>query len=466
MSQPDFENLPTRLGVYTLTELLGRHSITELYLATQSHVERGVVVQVLRPGSDKHTVDFFLQMGRAKSAAELPHVSHVLESMMSGNIWFLTHEQPEGTSLVQMARAGKHLSTAQACKIIAAASELYAAAQDKNVCMGFLRADSIFVHGEEVRFLSPALPGESSPEQLPEQMKALANALEAVLPQNEAGQTRVATLVNWIRDGYEGSYLDWVSTGATASGILEQTAPLLTREEVSGFSSRTVALRVEHKRARRKLHRTIRRCIVAALCVLAAGGLGICLAPGSAESLPMVEGGYVYCAAGKKAVRVAARPVSIREYGIFLRDYSDPGLGVTRRNNINRGIPAEFAAHTPAGWQEQLMAVDNGSRWQGEKITADSPVRGVSYWDALAYANYAGAQLPDAPLLEAVWALAEPNGLAEEWTTTTTEADCVYEAGRIVLYARSTHPVCETTDSARCLRRGFRVVFPVQKTTD
>jgi len=26
--------------------------------------------------------------------------------------------------------------------------------------------------------------------------------------------------------------------------------------------------------------------------------------------------------------------------------------------------------------------------------------------------------------------------------------------------------VCETTDSARSLRRGFRVVFPVQQTTD
>lgn len=466
MSQPDFENLPTRLGVYTLTELLGRHSITELYLATQSHVERGVVVQVLSPGCDKATVDFFLRMVRAKSAAELPYLSHVLESMMSGNIWFLTHEQPEGTSLVQMARAGKHLSTTQACKVIAAAAELYAAAQEKNICMGQLRADSIFVRGESVRFLSPVLPGESSPEQLPEQMKALADALVPVLPQNEAGQTRVATLVNWIRDGYEGAYLDWISTAATASGILEQTAPLLTRDEVSSFGSRTVALRVENKRAQRKLRRTIQRVAVAALCVLAAGGVGVCLAPGNAESLPSVEGRYIYCAAGEGAVRVALRPVSIREYGIFLRDYSDPNLGVTRRNTINKGIPAEYGAHTPAEWQEQLIAVDNGSPWRGEKITADSPVRGVSYWDALAYANYVGGKLPDACMLEAVQAAVPTDALPEEWTTTTTEENHVYSAGRIVILPGATHPICETSDATRSPRRGFRIVLPVSTSTD
>ena len=60
MSAPNFENLPTRLGEYMLTELLGRDTLTNLYLATQSHVERGVVLQVLHPDSPQQAVDYFL----------------------------------------------------------------------------------------------------------------------------------------------------------------------------------------------------------------------------------------------------------------------------------------------------------------------------------------------------------------------------------------------------------------------
>lgn len=49
MAKPDFQHLPTRLGVYTLTREIGRNATTTLYLATQSHVERGVLVEVLNP---------------------------------------------------------------------------------------------------------------------------------------------------------------------------------------------------------------------------------------------------------------------------------------------------------------------------------------------------------------------------------------------------------------------------------
>ncbi len=467
MSEPDFQNLPTRLGVYTLTELLGSHGISDLYLATQSHMERGVVVQVLRPGSDKAAVDYFLRMVRAKSAAELPGVCRVLESMMSGNVWFLTHEQPDGSSLAQLARDGRRLSVQQSCRIIRAASELYSEAQGKQLCMGALRADSIFVHGEEgVHFLSPVLPGDAEASELHEQMVGLAAALEPVLPMDVPGQTRVATLVQWIREGYEGEHLDWSAVGSTADIIREQTAPLLARGTAQHTNSRTVALKMESLRARRKARRIIIRSSVGALVVLAMAGIGALCAPEVGESLPVREKGYVYCMAedGQSTVRVMERPVSIREYQRFLAAFEDPNLSINRRNAINRGVPTDCAAHTPADWLAQQKAAEMGEAWQGMKLSPKSPVRGISLWDAVAYANYAGGALPDAPMLEAVRAEVGTEAEVEEWTTTEISGGAVYPTGRVVLPVAGQQAYLETNDKTRSLKRGFRITLPVSKT--
>ncbi len=467
MSEPDFQNLPTRLGVYTLTELLGSHSISDFYLATQSHMERGVVVQVLRPGSDKTVVDYFLRMVRAKSAAELPRVSRVLESMMSGNVWFLTHERPEGRSLAEMARDGVQLSVKQVCRLISAAAELYNAAHGRDIAMGPLHPDSIYVHGEDdVHFLSPVLPGKEEATSLHVQMVGLADALEPVLPHNVPGQTRVATLVQWIREGYEGEHLDWNAVGSTAAIICEQVTPLLNRDAVQHMSSRTVALKVESIRARRQMRRNIILGSVGALVVLAMAGLGVLCAPGAGGSLPARDNGYVYCLAedGQTTVRVMDRPVSIREYQRFLAEFEDPNMGINRRNAINRGVPADCGAHTPADWLAQQQAAEKHAEWQGMKLSLDSPVRGVSWWDAVAYANYAGGGLPPAAMLEAVRGEVGGEPRAEEWTATQTPAGAVYPAGRVVLPAAGQETFLETDDKARSVRRSFRITLPVSTT--
>ncbi|MBR7110180.1 MAG: hypothetical protein IKC90_09075 [Akkermansia sp.] len=75
MNSPDFQKLPTRLGVYTLTRHIGNRGEAALYLATQSHVERGVVVEVLPPASDHEAVQAFLASARARVAVSLPYVT-------------------------------------------------------------------------------------------------------------------------------------------------------------------------------------------------------------------------------------------------------------------------------------------------------------------------------------------------------------------------------------------------------
>ena len=326
MTEPDFQNLPTRLGVYTLTELLGSDGLTDMYMARQSHVERGVVVQVLRPGHDRAAADYFLGVARARGTATLPGVSRVLESKMVGQTWFLAHECPAGVNLEQMARKGLRLSTAQACSVIATVAQMYAAAEQQNIAMEPLTAHSIFVKGDdEVRILSPVLCGESDPTAIGGYMQAIAAILEPILPQNVPGQGRVATLVQWIGQGYEGQYLEWSFIESSATEIKQQTAPLLTRRVVENLSTTgAVVKKVRQKAEQRRLRRCAIGVGVAALVVVLMGAVGAMLAPSEGELLPARAGRYLYVQAEQGPRRVMLRPVSILEYQKFLAAYENP----------------------------------------------------------------------------------------------------------------------------------------------
>jgi hypothetical protein len=470
MSEPDFENLPTRLGVYTLTELLGRGEYTDLYQARQSHVERGVVVQVLRPGADKTTTDYFLNVVRARGATALPGISQVLESKMAGQTWYLAHERPEGSNLAQLAATGGRLSTAQACAVIATVARMYATAARQNIAMEPLSPYTIYVkENDSVRVLSPVLCGEYDPAATGAHMQALAAALYPVLPQNVPGQGRVATLVQWIDQGYEGQFLDWDAISATAEEINTQTAPLLTRSEVEHLSSGNVGRQVRLKQELRRRRRHILCLSAAALFVGLMGAAGALLLPGEGEQLPECSGRYLYVQAEQGPRRVLLRPVSILEYQRFLNVYEDPAAtNQFRRAAINEGIPADCTNHTPAQWQQQLESVDSGKPWNGEKLTMRSPVRGVSYWDALAYANFHGAELPSAAV---VLAAREQAGtgtpLPEEWSSTTRPADMLYAEGQVLLPATGGKwQTIEPERTARNLNRSFRILLPVSRNSD
>ncbi len=463
MPSDNKEKLPRSLGVYTLTEQLGHGAYSDFYFATQSHVERGVVLESLRADSSEDVRDYFLQTVRTRGMAQLPHISQVLESRIAGDNWFLTYERPEGITLDRMIAEGDSLSTAQACALLIAAAEMYLSAEQLNIAMDSLQPHVIFIHRDaSVCFLSPVLPGEAQQEQRPTLMSALAAAISPVLPRNVPGQGRVAMLVQWLTEGYEGQFLTWEAVRSAAEEIRQHTAPVLTRSSVKNLNSRSVTRQVREKVQRRRLRRNVLQIAAAAAVVVLMGVGGLLLAPSEGEQLPACEGNIIHIRSDQGPLRVYARPVSILEYQKFLAVYDDyNATNQFRRAAINKGVPAEHASHVPAEWQQQLQAIDSGKEWQGCRLTPHSPVRGISYWDALAYANFRGAVLPDEAALRVARLHGKPGDLPEEWTGTTRPADCVYEQGVIVLPATG-RDWCsiEPDRAARSLQRGFRIAYP------
>lgn len=465
MSRPDFEHLPTRLGVYTLTRHIGSAGEAALYLANQSHVERGVVVEALPYGSDHAAVERFLASARARVAVQLPHVTQVFESMVSDDIWYLTQERPEGRNIGRIAKEKGSLTATQVCVIIEAAAALYHAAAERNVAAGGLPLHAIYMSADSrVSFLSPVQVGEHAAEAVEAQQRALAAVLQPLLPKHGTpGQSRVSTLVDWLANGYEGSHLEWTALADTAATVREQLAPQLRKEHVAGLSGKTRGAVVrQSKRNRKKLIKSAIIAGISACVVLAAAITGAVMAPSAGEPLPANDGSTILCTQGNRTVKVAVRPVTIREYREFLLDFeSETKLNKDQRRHLLTDVPKDSGSRRPADWEALWAAANNGKKYNGEPLSLDSPVRGVSYWDALVYARYRGAELASARVLMA----AREQGGAEvsvcEWTTTICPESDIYKAGTIILPAEKTaESTLEPDRSARDPRYGFRLVYP------
>jgi len=458
---PIFPDLPADLGVYTLTRLLGSHETFDRYFARQNHVERSVVIDVLRPDSPQEILDAFLRTARVRVAVSAPHVSQVLETMISGNVWYITCECPEGLPLSQLREEGRRLSTIQTCTVIQRVGEFYDYCARKKLAAGVLTPDSIFISAKgNVSLLSSIAAGSPPPGLHALQLDALADSLQDIRPEGEAGQTRVATLLSWLGLEFDGQRMEWQAVVSTAAYIAESVAPSSSEGKTRSLTVETPYARKRHLRYH---FRNILKCVlIVSGCLLCAGTvsmLGFAIAALlPPRTLPAVHGDYVHCRADETEVSVMSAPVSIGKYGEFLKAYAK--MPDEQRNEVNKGIPGTDTDHTPAEWEQQFRAAAENTLWHRRTLTTDSPVCGVSYWDAVAYANYCGASLPSADVLYTVRKATAPPP-CEEWTDTFCPAEAMWDSANLVLpVPGAVTPRLESALSEKKLNRSFRLFFP------
>lgn len=465
MNRPDFTALPTKLGEYTLIRLLGTRQDTSLYYAKQNHVERGVVIEVLHPGGDYSAVESFLELARARVAVTLPHAGQVYESMVSEDVWYLTQAMPDGRNIARIAQEKNGLTVTQICHIVEAAASMYQEAAARNVAAGPLALHDIYMRSEEqVSFLSPVQIGPSDPDAFIMQQQSLAAVLYPFLPQNGApGQSRVATLLYWMSNGYDNGYLSWEELSQTAATLRDQVSPRFLQEHLAGANIKTRGAVVRQtKRDRRRTLRGIRYSAAAVLLAVAGAVAGVLCAPNSGKPLPANDGSIILCREGRHEFEVAVRPVTIGEYKAFLQAFEgDKALSRDDRRRLLADVPADGSTRRPAHWEAQWQAALEGKTFKGQKLSVDSPVRGVNYWDALVYARYRGAELPSARMLH----MARTQGGAEvsvcEWTTDTAPETDIYRAGSIILPEKvGGSALLEPNRDARKMQYGFRIVYP------
>lgn len=354
---PIFPELPHPLGVYTITRLLMQGGESELYIAAQGHTGREVLIELMRPAEEPGGATRFLARARARALHPLPHTAAVFEALQAEGLWFLTLELPEGITAAQLIAQHESLPPARCAELLAAAAELYAAAEAAGAATRPLQATDVFLPGTgSPCFLSPLLPGAAGNS--PATRAALADIIRPLIPVRGRGTAALHRLTAQLLDSPE---LPWQDIADQARRLSRQLAPLLPRLRRSLVSAR-VAL--------------------PGLFLLALGaGLLLRAARSSKDIL---------CRSAETELLVQFRPVTVAEYAQYLD---------------------EQEKDTPH-WE---LYPEN---WVGQRQQEQAPVTGVSHAQAEAYARAHGAVLPPAACLQGLFAAAEAAPSVPEWSST------------------------------------------------
>lgn len=448
---PIFPELPSKLGLYTVTEKLSTRQYSELYNAYQSYVDRGVVLEALRPGSQETVERYFCATAQARAAVNLPRVSPVLESAQSGSIVYLVQEQPAGVPLSRLVLE-QRTTVKMGLRLVEALAELYEAGREQNVAVAPLTADAIYMDGEQINFLSTVSPGSYSLALQTTQMHALADLLEQIIPPVLLKKSSLLSVTNWLRQGYNGHSLEWSSL---KSALRTLRARQHSTNKSSENENERPSIRTVLRRRIRGLRKSVVMVVTCVLLVFFVGVIGSRLIPEDAFSSadPAVVGDRVYAEDGQQVYAIRRSPVTIAEYSRFLENWEK--MSPEERKKLSDGLvenATEFSPRLPLNWENQLRLAR-----EGDGMTADSPVMGVGYREAMLYARCAGEMLATADQVFTAREHSPGAKEVEEWTSSFSIPQMPYDGCIIVCPARGESVIYASSDEEQVPQRGFRI---------
>ena len=383
-----------QLGEYRLRELLAENTLSSTWLAEQVSVSRLVLVDELRADRADQR-EAFLADVRAKAAVDHPLIGSVFEAVAEPGLCFYAHELLPGVTLSERGKAGEPFAPARLAHVLRRISDAHLQHEALGHATSPLGLDAVVLdeHGV-IRLKNLAVAGPRDPEQSARDIVHLGTALVPLVAAGKPGGTRLFTLLAWMRGEGLDVPLAWSQIHDFCEQIEHQLADPLSPAAARAGS-----------RGRKKLPVAV---IILATAVTLAGILLLAVktrpptppAPPRA-SLP----GPVSVAAGRHptpdgaeetlpAFRISAHEVTIGQYAGFLETLGMLAKGQREHTFDHAKQPPEKTSHAPTDWPALLAAAKSNGTWQNQPVTLDSPVVGVDWWDAAAYAEWKQARLP------------------------------------------------------------------------
>ena len=384
-----------QLGEYRLKELLAETPVARTWLAEQISISRKVLVDELRANRAEER-EAFLADVRVKASVDHPLIGSVYEAVNEPGNCFYAHELLPGTTLAQREKARKPFRPAQLAHILRRVAEAHLQHEALHHSTSPMGLDAVHVdeHGV-IRLKNLAIAGARGELESARDIVHFGNALIPLVAEGQPGATRMLTLFSWMRGEGLDAPIDWAQTRDFCMQIEHQLADplsIVTPTREGSFSP--------------KKHSITLIVASTAVVLLGIGGIAYKMRPPAPPpplraSLP----GPVAVAAGSyptpdgvaetlPAFRISANEVTIGQYAEFLET-----LGMLAKDQRDRTFdltdqPAEKTSHEPTDWPALLAAAKTRGSWQNQPVTLDSPVVGIDWWDASAYAEWKKARLP------------------------------------------------------------------------
>ncbi len=388
-------NLATdrRLGEYQLRELLAESELSQTWLAEQLSISRLVLLDELRADQYSHR-EAFLADVRAKAAIDHPLISSVYEAVSEPTLCYYTHELLGAPSLANHQEAKELLKPSELVHVVRRISEAYLQHETHGHATSALGLDSIHIdeHGV-IRIENLAIAGHRGQDESTRDILYLGSALVPLVASGHPGASRMLTLLGWMRGQEVESPLTWTLIRELCLQIEQQLAD----PAAALAASQPAPIR----RKKSPLYYPL------AASILVGAALVFYLKPTATplvkaraalpEPILIPAGNYPTPDGTTQALssfRIAAAEVTIGEYAEFL-DTLEKLTKDARQNLFDAPDQlAEKTSHVPSDWPALLSAAKNSGTWNDLPVTLDSPVNGIDWWDAAAFADFKHAHLP------------------------------------------------------------------------
>jgi formylglycine-generating enzyme required for sulfatase activity len=378
----------TRLGNYEVRDLVREDSMTETYLAVQQGVERLVGLVLLRPDRARvaEQLEQFKARERAKAALNHPRIAPLYEAGEEGGYHYYTREVPRGRSLREIEAAGEMLGARAVAELIYGVAEVMEYATSRGFHYREISDWDVYLDEDHqaslVNIFRPE--GDDQGEESAQTVEAFLMLLRGRVSGGKAsGLLQSLKLVEH----------DWSSLLQEMAGVrdamrehsiqhrIEKEHP----EVYKGSGQRAIPWWVW-------ISAGVVLVVVAALGALT-GNPSQKVAEARAVEMVMIPAGPFLYQKGEKrtlpAFWMSRTEVTLGQYAEFLQAAGNKGTAFDHPDQ-----PKTKVGHAPEGWRDLLAAARSGATVNGQKISLETPIYGVDWWDASAYARWKGHRLP------------------------------------------------------------------------
>jgi len=400
------------VGNYQLEACIGQSSQGPIYRATQTNMGRQVRLYLLdrTRAQDQAEIQRFISNASVKANVSHPQIFAVYEAGESGGLYFYSCEYVPCRSLRQIREAGEMLDEATALQAMKVAAEVMGYFTRDNIAHETISANSILIgpnNRPRIANIAAYQPAQNS--DTPTALKELGRIMAEMLPP-DSQKLGIRHLAASLAAGENKNIRSWPALAQAVAALEPKVAP---QDAYKLDAQERAAIRMVEE-AKKKQKRSMWISTGVSLGVLACALIAIwwtLLRPKGAtvhEFNTMIEipaGEFIYQDGQKinlPTFYIDQYEVTIAQYAEFLDYLAKHPEEATKFDSPDQ---PKGKSHLPQDWADQPLAsgevqpgvyhrAQRWGNWHGFPLDVNSPVFGVDWFDAYAYAKWKGHRLP------------------------------------------------------------------------
>ncbi len=396
------------IGHYLIEARIRDLEIETFYRATQTNIGRQVILRILKPelAGDPAMAAKFMDDARARAKVTHTLVTTVYESGEHEGVPYSSNEFVPAPNLEDLIKSGQKINPVTTLEIVKSVGEVFDFFNTSGIQRAILLPRHIILKaGSPPRLWNMACKEARDSTDQQKEIQNLISMLLPLLAEDESASAAQSVLVK-IRELNPES-TTWKAIATLAESRIPKAKPADVQKIQAQSIARVKAVADSKKMSRRNaiIYSAISLTLTLAACffgyraltrnLVEVGDLGKMIEIPAGEMT--IQGQNVKV----PAFKISKYEVSIQEYGTFLKDLRE---NPSKEASIAHPNQPPGKSHIPMGWADmnELTPPNPGyytraktwSRYQEVPLSIDSPVFGVDWYDAYAYAKWKGQRLP------------------------------------------------------------------------